>query len=381
MWRNTMIKQDTLLDFNDYQHPILSFTPPIPYQAIAAQFISQAHFGIILLDDRKKVIEVNSAACSYLGIDTHSLLYRHVEELTRFISLKKSDCHRLDLFLQSPWDKQKIEVQLRTKRRSYHFIFSSYTVEDLDNRFKGYYLMIEDITEIKSLKQQATRNNRLATLGQIAAGTAHEIRNPLTSIQGFLQVIGHSLIESGQQKEQGYIDIMLKEISRINTMVGEFLLLSKPHSIHLKTVDVMQVLGEILPIIENEAILYNIDIEIDHHIPSQPIVVADEEMLKQVFLNLCKNAIEAMNHEGVVTIRLFLEATEHNLVIEVIDKGPGISSRVLKRIFEPFFTTKENGTGLGLPICQQIMREIGGHLKISSTKGNGTIVQVVLPMA
>jgi signal transduction histidine kinase len=173
---------------------------------------------------------------------------------------------------------------------------------------------------------------------------------------------------------------MLREITRISNLVGEFLLLSKPRHVNLKTVSVAKVFKDILPIIKNEAILHNVDVSIEKKVSALPMVVADGELLKQVFLNLCKNAIEAMSDGGKLTIRISKEKTENKLVVEVIDAGPGIPSHTMEKIFEPFFTTKESGTGLGLPICQQIMREIGGLIRVSSD-GMGTTFSVLLPLA
>jgi two-component system, sporulation sensor kinase E len=218
----------------------------------------------------------------------------------------------------------------------------------------------------------------LATIGQIAAGTAHEIRNPLTSIKGFLQVIKYALKEKGHVKEQGYTEIMLREINRINSLVSEFLLLSKPRNIKLRPLQVTDIWNEMLPIVENEAILHNMEVNFVTERSVFPLIVADSELLKQVFLNLCKNAIEAMGEGGMLTVRIRLEEAEQKLAIDVQDTGPGIPSYALDKIFDPFFTTKENGTGLGLPVCQKIIHEIGGMIRVSS-KEWGTVFTVLMP--
>ncbi len=254
-----------------------------------------------------------------------------------------------------------------------------HTFEDSESGLKGQILMIEDQTEMQLLRQQVQQNNRLATIGQIAAGTAHEIRNPLTAIRGFLQVIGHKMKENGQQKEHGYIDIMLREISRISSLVGEFLMLSKPRHLNVQSVNVTKVFNDILPIIKNEALLYNIDVVTKRQLTTIPMIEADGELLKQVFLNISKNAIEAMKDGGLLTIRLKTYEKRKHVVVEIMDTGPGIPPHVLEKIYEPFFTTKENGTGLGLPICRQILREIDGEIKIESGP-KGTKVKVCLPL-
>jgi signal transduction histidine kinase len=193
-------------------------------------------------------------------------------------------------------------------------------------------------------------------------------------------VIRHKLKDSGQGKECGYIDIMLKEIGRISNLVGEILLLSKPRQTDLRAVNVIKVLREILPIIKNEALLHNIDVSFEKSVTALPVVIADGEMLKQVFLNLSKNAIEAMKRGGKLSIRLATMAEKRQLQVEIIDSGPGIPEEVQEKIFEPFFTTKENGTGLGLPICRQILMELGGTIEPDSSE-IGTTMRVYLPLA
>lgn len=377
-----MIKTDIqMLPGNDdhRSYHVLTFYPVTPYESIAAQLISNIHLGVVLLDECRKVIEMNQAASDYLGIERTAVLDRPVEEMVYQLDSNQQDYEQIASMIGSSLpESRKTDIQWRGKDETLNLSISVHPVTDRENGFKGTYIVIENVSELRCLENQVRNHNRLATIGQIAAGTAHEIRNPLTSIKGFLQVIGHKLKENGQEKEQGYISIMLKEISRISNLVGEFLLLSKPRDIHLRTVSVSKVLKEILPIIKNEALLHNVEVHIERKLSSLPVVVADGELLKQVFLNLCKNAIEAMGEGGLLTIRLI--ELEQKLVVEVVDVGPGIPDQTLNRIFEPFFTTKESGTGLGLPICQQIMKEIGGLIDVSSDD-MGTTFSVHLPLA
>lgn len=379
-----MIKTDIqMLTGNDdhRSYHVLTFYPVTPFENIAAQLISNIHLGIVLLDERNCVLEINRAASDYLGIERNDALHQPLAGALARMDLPKGVAERLTALLStSAQDRRQMEVEQKGKGAVQNLSITVHPVNDRASGFRGRYLIIENVTEIRSLEKQVRRNNRLATIGQIAAGTAHEIRNPLTSIKGFLQVIGHKLKENGQYKEQGYIEIMLKEISRISNLVGEFLLLSKPRDVHLQTVSVIKVLKEILPIIKNEAILHNVQVNIEKNLSSLPMVVADGELLKQVFLNLCKNAIEAMGDGGVLTIRLTAEDSENKVVVDIVDMGPGIPVHLMERIFEPFFTTKENGTGLGLSICQQIMKEIGGFIRVSSGE-MGTTFSVHLPLA
>ncbi|PTX53085.1 nitrogen-specific signal transduction histidine kinase [Melghirimyces profundicolus] len=238
-------------------------------------------------------------------------------------------------------------------------------------------LTMTDISQIHLLDQQVRQTDRLAMIGQIAAGTAHEIRNPLTSIRGFLQVMRHVLNEKGDLKGQGYTEIMLREIDRINSLVGEFLLMSKPRDLKKQPVALDRVIRELLPIIENEAILHNIEVRYVKEGLCPP-VRADAEVLKQVVLNLCKNGIEAMGEGGFLTIRLSCDREAGQLILEVEDNGPGIPASDMKRIFDPFYTTKENGTGLGLPVCRRIIQDLNGDIQVRSGE-RGALFRVLLP--
>ncbi len=369
-----------ILTGNDEQrsYHALPLFPVTTSEQIASRLIAEIHVGIILLDQCQTIVEINQAACDLLGIPRSSALDRSWEEVVALLDLAAAERERFAEFPgKNPRERKKSEVYWNIGGTPRYLALTVQPFTGDDGEVGGQVLTIENVTEIRSLELQVQRNNRLATIGQIAAGTAHEIRNPLTAIRGFLQVIGHRLKENGQQKEQGYIEIMLKEIGRISNMVGEFLLLSKPRQVDLQTVSVNKVLKEILPIIKNEALLHNVDMQIDKKLPVNPMVMANGEQLKQVFLNLCKNAIEAMEDGGLLTIRLSLRESEDRLMVEISDTGPGIPDT--QKVFEPFYTTKENGTGLGLPICRQILSEIGGTIELTSSS-SGTVVLVGLPL-
>lgn len=178
-------------------------------------------------------------------------------------------------------------------------------------------------------------------------------------------------------RESGYTDVMLSEIKRINELVNEFLLLSKPKHVSFEAIDLSQVLKDILPIINNEALLHGITVEYEA-LYGLPHVIADKEPLKQVFINICKNGIEAMGDAGRLTIIERVDKEERKVNIDIRDTGPGIPLFVIDKIFDPFFTTKAEGTGLGLSVCQRIVHDVGGNIRVSS-KGFGTTFTVSIP--
>ena len=364
-WIQTDVHIEKKQELGQTYH-IFTFYPK--YLSMISQWFAKAPIGMIMVHFERGILwAINSLACSVLGIES-DMLYQPIEEVIP----KEKEYKRLTSFLKKP---QRFHYRFETKWNTKHLLFTAHPCADA----KMTCFFIEDTSKVKSLEQQLKYNNRLATIGQIAAGSAHEIRNPLTSIKGFLQVIANKFHQLGYQKEQSYVQVMLKEINRINHLVGELLVLSKPKEMGLTSVEISQVMKEILPIIKNEALLHNIRIHIDYQIPENVAVCADGKLLKQVFLNLCKNAIESMKQEGCLTIRL-INKGKKKLLVEFHDTGTGIPKEVQKKIFEPFFTTKENGTGLGLPICKQIMKEIGGRISVSSSK-KGTVFRVLLPLA
>jgi len=245
----------------------------------------------------------------------------------------------------------------------------------------GAYFLFRDATQWMMLEEQVRRSDRLKMIGQVAAGTAHEIRNPLTAIKGFVQLMKKSFDERQMAKEQDYAGIVLSELDRVQELVGEFLLLSKSKETKLTSLRLASVMREMMPMLRNEATLHDIILRYEPK-PDLPPVLADKEMLKQVILNLGKNAIEAMGKGGQLLIRE--RRSDPSLPgfvsIDVCDTGPGIPEQKLERIFDPFYTTKENGTGLGLSICQRIVHDLGGEIGVVSSEA-GTVFTVSIPSA
>lgn len=344
-------------------------------QRFAENLISGINLGVLVIDREEKLVELSDMACRLLGVERKDVLNKSLTEAFPQLPNEHALLHKALL------DGVTVHNQVTSwtnGNKRYDLLMDSNLLRDEFGRVVAAYAVFKDITNLRSLDEQIQRNDRLAMIGQIAAGTAHEIRNPLTSIKGFLQVLKYGLTEKGLVKEQEYTDIMLTEIDRINDLVSEFLLLSKPRDAKYEEIKISSVVEELLPFIRNEALLHRVDLKYEaaHGLPS---VIADSELLKQVILNLCKNGIEAIAGDGVLTIRERFSVEENKVLLEVHDTGPGIPHYVIDKIFDPFFTTKENGTGLGLPVCQRIINDIGGNLRVS-TKGFGTAFTIVLPI-
>lgn len=221
------------------------------------------------------------------------------------------------------------------------------------------------------LRQERQQSEQLTMAGTLAAAIAHEIRNPLTSLRGFIQL--------NQTTSRRYNDIMLAEIDRINDIVNELLVLAKPQSGEYARRPLRPLLQNVYTLLNPQAILYNVQL-IDAY-PRQLeslSVVCVENKLKQVFINVIKNAIEAMPGGGEITISA--AADEEWVRIDIADNGPGIPEEQLERIGQPFVSTKEKGTGLGLMVCQTILEDHRGTIRFQNRLGGGALVTVKLPL-
>lgn len=230
----------------------------------------------------------------------------------------------------------------------------------------------QDITDRKEQTERLLqKSEKLALLGQMAAGIAHEIRNPLTSIKGFIQ-----LFRSNHQQEE-YFDIVLAELERINSIVGEFLVLAKPTAAVFIEKDITVLIKDVVTLMSTQSILNSVEIFVDYE-GDIPKISCEENQLKQVFLNLLKNAIEAMPDGGNIFVNVN-QKREGKISITIADQGVGIPKERISTLGEPFYTTKEKGTGLGLMTCYRIIESHNGELLIHSKINEGTTIEITLP--
>ena len=241
------------------------------------------------------------------------------------------------------------------------------------NKETGWMISFLDITEQEKVQDFLNQSEKLSMVGQLAAGAAHEIRNPLTVIYGFMQLLQQQLPE--QERDRYYLPLILKEIERVNQIVTEMLMLSKPSIPNYREVYLAELLHSILPLMNAEAMLHGIQI-VNRCSPDTKIHV-DMEQFKQILLNLMKNSIEAMSEGGVLTIESHIDSSSVHITVK--DTGVGISPEYLVRIFDPFFSLKEKGTGLGLPISRRMVENHGGNLEVTSKIGEGTEIVITLP--
>jgi two-component system sporulation sensor kinase A len=237
---------------------------------------------------------------------------------------------------------------------------------------KGILTIGRDITQQKLAESLLLKKEKLSVLGELAAGIAHEVRNPLTSIKGFIQIMKET-----KRVEESYIQIVLDELERINQIISELLVLGKPQSYCYKPFPLNEVMDYVINLIGHEAMLNNVTIRLNNN-GLNSIIYGDKNQLIQVFINIIKNSIEAMPKGGFIDITISEEENDSKICIK--DTGVGISKERLAKIGEPFFTLKEKGMGLGLTTSTKIVQEHKGTLNIDSEVGKGTTVYVTLPL-
>ncbi|MDR2138632.1 MAG: histidine kinase [Tannerella sp.] len=229
--------------------------------------------------------------------------------------------------------------------------------------------------------QKMYRADRLALLGQLAAGAAHEIRNPLTAIRSTIQYLGRGIHDPDRQE---MVHELMEEVDRINNIVQGLLSFSRPAEPEMARVDMEQLLQQTLVLLHNAIVRRQIDVTLDIHVENT-VLMADASQLKQVFLNVILNAVEAMENSRNRRLKLGIESgrslgfQSRYLLISVTDSGKGIEAGDIETVFNPFYTTKKNGTGLGLPISYGIVHRHGGEMDINSQPGKGATVIIKLP--
>jgi len=229
-----------------------------------------------------------------------------------------------------------------------------------------------DMTSRNKMEELLRRSEKLTTVGQLAAGVAHEIRNPLTTLKGFLQ-----LQRQTNKLNINHVEMMMAELDRINLIVGEFLILAKPQATKFEIKDIRYIMGDVLSLLDSQAHLHGIVFK--HECPNDPCYISCEEnQLKQVFINLLKNAMESMPRGGTISI-IGSKGDNREAIYTITDEGCGISDEMIRKLGDPFVTGKESGTGLGIMISQRIIQSHRGTLEFKSQLDVGTVVTIKLP--
>ncbi|MBW1753255.1 MAG: PAS domain-containing protein [Deltaproteobacteria bacterium] len=247
---------------------------------------------------------------------------------------------------------------------------------DESETFLGYVLLFKDLSEVRALRKEIARSQRLASVGRLAAGVAHEIRNPLSSIKGFATYFKERYHDIPE--DQHISSLMIQEVDRLNRVVGELHEFARPITIARKPIQIKSYIENSIELIANQASAANVTIQTTLA-PEIDEVYLDPDKISQVLLNLYLNAIESMDSGGTLSVGLSVNAAKEGVEIRISDSGAGISKDDLAHIFDPYFTTKAAGTGLGLAIVHNIIEAHQGEIKVESQPDQGTTFTIFLP--
>ena len=355
---------------------IIDITSDVNYYTLLQKsetILNAINIGVITLDQDLIITLINKhAECSF-DVSKKTFVGQSFMYLVAHLA---GDWSYIIRALEGNIEIKDYEFVIEAKKSEY-YIIDTHLLKN-DREVYGTIVVFKNITHIKQIEMQLTRSEKLKAIGELAAGTAHEIRNPLTTVRGFVQIINDKILKMGINEFDPQIKMILSEIDRVNKIISDFLNLSKPHSKKMESINLNELLNNVMFLLENEALRRRINIYkiLDETIPP---VNGDKDELEQVFLNIVNNAFQAMSAHSDFTINTYMSTNKSNVIIDFIDTGEGIPEELLPKIFDPFFSTKNEGTGLGLAISNRIINDHQGELKVSSKKGEGTIFTIHLP--
>ncbi len=342
-------------------------------QALNQHVIDSLPSGLATTDNTRQILTFNRAAEAITGLPAHAVLGRPIAEVLQ-LSPEKLLALGADL---SGARARRIEVQYRRENGARIEIGLSAAYLETPGGRAGYLFTFQDVTDIKKLEHSARLQQRLAAVGEMAAGIAHEIRNPLASMSGSIQILRQELPLSVEQGQ--LMDIVLRESERLNTTIRSFLAYARPHRFAIARFDVRGALNDTALLLRNSAEVRDGHV-IDVGVPATELwYEADEGQIKQIVWNLATNGLRAMPEGGRLRLLAAMEPSSDGVVITVEDEGVGIPSEELDGLFQPFHGRFAKGSGLGLAIVHRIVTDYNGEIQVSSHPGQGTTVSVRLP--
>ncbi len=321
--------------------------------------------GVITLDLQGIVISINKMGLEILEISGEDkVLLNNLSYLMPGLEIEELISKKREQLLYATPDGRKLTLG-----------FSCSVLRDAEGQMRGYIIIFQDLTEIKELENRLMTTEKLALLGQLSAGLAHEIRNPLSAISGAVEILS----EESKPTEENLrlVKVANQEVERLNLLVEDFLLLTVPIQKIPTPVNIGSNINETVESFMRTVRRKGLEIVMD--IQKELYVQADSYRLKQAIWNLLLNSMQAMPNGGEIKIQSYLE--EENIRINLSDTGCGIDKKIMSRIFEPFFTTKKVGTGLGLAIVQKVIEGYNGKIDVISSEGKGTTFIMTLPKA
>ncbi|EIW15842.1 MULTISPECIES: two-component system sensor histidine kinase AtoS [Pelosinus] len=328
--------------------------------------------GVVTVDTEGMITTMNQAAQQITGFTLEEVIGRRYKEIFR----ENDQFHSLLLdTLVSGTNHIGIEINYPVKEKYIYISISTSILIDSHNKTIGAVVVFKDLTQQHSLQEQVYRAERLAALGELMASIAHEIRNPLTAIKGFVQYLQN--VDSDEERQE-YMPIIIKEVDRVNRVIEQLLYFARPYKTHYMWVNINELIESTLVLVQNKTTRHKVEFRL-FLADSLPQVEADAEQIRQVLLNLLINAMQAITDKGSVIIDTW-QPDPSFVCVRITDTGNGITEENRKKIFDPFFTTKSAGTGLGLAVVQRIISAHYGQVEIESQVNEWTAVTLKLPV-
>lgn len=342
-------------------------------QAFSDRVVENMPVGLIALDEHRKIASLNRAAEEILKQTSKDVVGRSCEEIlpTQMRDLSSE---------LIPGRREVIADELECRLSDGRIVLldvSASLIQDHEGKGTGQVMLFRDLTEVQNLKKEIETSRRLASLGRLAAGIAHEIRNPLSSIKGFATYFRERYKDNHDDRNTA--DTMITEVDRLNRVISQLLDFARPVALQKKRTPIETLVQHSIKMIASQASSSRVVTRVDLA-PLLGDIEIDFDKITQVLLNLYLNALEAMERGGTLSVSCSKDSGGQWAMISVTDTGVGIKKEHMEHIFDPYFTTKPTGTGLGLAIVHKIVQAHGGEMKVASEPGRGTTVTVFLPL-
>ena len=339
-------------------------------KAFSDNIVQHMPIGLVAIDNNDNVTSVNQVAKSILYIEDKEVIGKNAEQVLP---------EELWQMLNSLDDEKRIierDIDCKvSKGKVIPIEVGATLLNDENGTFLGYVLLLKDLSEVRSLRKEIARSQRLASVGRLAAGVSHEIRNPLSSIKGFATYFKERYHDVPENQQIS--DLMIQEVDRLNRVVGQLHEFARPITISKKSIQLKTFIENSLKLIERQASENDIEIQSNITLKVESASI-DPDRINHVLLNLYLNAIESMGTGGKLKVTLSESTKKDGIKVQVADTGAGIGKDDMAHIFDPYFTTKASGTGLGLAIAHNIIEAHDGDIKVESRLDQGTTITILL---